>query len=613
MVCNPVAIVQWPADSKYTGIYRHYGDDYISAHRAYAKYRLQRGVLSALRRANKVRYVKVTRPGMPGYAYLNREGDLAAAAAEYHLDQAERYRRAERQQAPNGDWYLSPGAFSQFVGVAATTRDNWRETGVPILGGEALDLRDFRDGNKKLRPYYSEKQAERIVESRAGGNDGLVPIAAAAKACQVDARFVRSLAKKGVLYAELRSMQIGGKTSRAYRIRTEDLRAELMRRRTKAKNCTFADPIIVAKAAKICRVDPGTVRRWIASGKIAHDNIACGERNGAGRRFVVSRQEALAFAALQAQASKAGGEEEWLYRRQIFIQFPRLPLHALRYYRLHAVPTLGRAVRCRTMDRPPGIKCPHKHIRQFLVADVRALAEWLQTRGTAPKEKVEAARAGLKRMLSAGPVQSREMLERLRQEGLGMESRAVLAARAALKIKIRYGHGNVDGPARIPWWCLPGQVPPSSLPYRRGLKPIVEFVLDELADYEPHDVGEMIARAAEKGISKRNLYVALPYCHVIKEREPGKRGTWRLAKATVPASPEPAEREEIAERRRGRTISAKTLELGKFCYDHLAAKTYKRRKICALVLAQFGRALAEPDVTTYARRYASAECKSWPI
>jgi hypothetical protein len=69
-----------------------------------------------------------------------------------------------------------------------------------------------------------------------------------------------------------------------------------------------------------------------------------------------------------------------------------------------------------------------------------------------------------------------------------------------------------------------------------------------------------------------------------------------------------------AKKRRGPQVTKGTLDLGEFCYRRLAAGDL-RRVICRRVRECFGRVFDEPDVTTYARRYATHPDinKPWPV
>jgi hypothetical protein len=211
--------------------------------------------------------------------------------------------------------------------------------------------------------------------------------------------------------------------------------------------------------------------------------------------------------------------------------------------------------------------------------------------------KRQDAKPVLEKILKTGPLQKREVKRRLHEEGWSIHSPEIISARSDLEIRGRYGTSS-NGMRRELWWCLPGQEPPTGP--RPGLRPIIAFVERLLADGQPHDVKDAIAKADKRGISKSNLFKALPFCKVIREREPGKSGTWRAAQATS--------------RRRTRTISIATLKLGGFCYN-LLRKGVERKLICKAVERNFnGRILGLADATTYARRYAENpdDPKPWP-
>jgi hypothetical protein len=375
----PLACIQWPANEEYTGIYRDSLGTWIGHQQAAAKYRLQSGMLAQLRRAGKVRHLRIRRDGVSGLTYLNHEADLARSAAEYHRSQAERYQESSRRQAPSGELYLSPREFSSVVGISATTRDDWREGGVPILEGASLECREFPDGNGRLTPYYSERQAREIIEARTAAATELVPATVAAERCSVSARLVRQFACDGAIEAELRPARIGCRTHIRYYVSPSDLRRQLRQRRAaKVTPQTIADPISVAEASQIANVHPATINKWITAAKIRYENL--GHLDRGGRRFVVSRSEVSEFAAKQNRSLSAGGEENWLYLRQVRVQFPSVTAGVLRYYRTHVAPVLGRQLRWRLINRPNGLKCRHKSVRQFWSEDVRHLSEWLQER-----------------------------------------------------------------------------------------------------------------------------------------------------------------------------------------------------------------------------------------
>jgi hypothetical protein len=69
---------------------------------------------------------------------------------------------------------------------------------------------------------------------------------------------------------------------------------------------------------------------------------------------------------------------------------------------------------------------------------------------------------------------------------------------------------------------------------------------------------------------------------------------------------------EPALKQRGRKYSAHARAVGELCYRLLSTGT-KRRVICRKVREQFSRIMNEPDVTTYARRYARHAGKPWPV
>jgi hypothetical protein len=96
----------------------------------------------------------------------------------------------------------------------------------------------------------------------------------------------------------------------------------------------------------------------------------------------------------------------------------------------------------------------------------------------------------------------------------------------------------------------------------------------------------------------------------------------RLAEARIQPSgvqppPEagPAKNERPG-RRSGRKPSKETQALYEFCYEQLAARTFKRGKICQMAQERFPALdveMHESDVTIYARRYAERNKKPWPV
>jgi hypothetical protein len=87
----------------------------------------------------------------------------------------------------------------------------------------------------------------------------------------------------------------------------------------------------------------------------------------------------------------------------------------------------------------------------------------------------------------------------------------------------------------------------------------------------------------------------------------------------IPATPDGPSRQATEslpppKSRRGRKSSGQTWNLYQFCYEQLAAGLHKRRSICVLARERFpGFNLTEADVTSYARRYAKAFGKPWPV
>jgi hypothetical protein len=404
-MCQPIAIIQFPADFQYDGAYEYNGDNYLGYRRAGVKFRVSGNALAKFRAAGQVRFIRFSRAGSTGWGFLNHEGDLAAVAAIYNRSQSERYKQAERQQAPNGEWYLSPRAFERFVGVGATTRDTWRKNGVPILEGDALDTHDFPDGNGMLTPFYSEKQAKGIVEARAATDGALTLASKAAKKCRVDVCLVSKLAHDGVIEAELRPTRIGSRTFRAWWVSVPNLRRELLRRgHARRTPRAITDAISSEKAAQLIGRHPATIRKLVRRGKIKGEYL--GHEHQGGRRLVVSRDSALTYQASCDKALSLSGEEPWIGKRRIRAQYPDLSWDILRPYLYdeRTVPPLGRSVGVRFVKRPPGLKCPHKKVREFWAEDVRVLVEWVKTpRAPAgPSPRVQRTLAFLKTYLAGG-------------------------------------------------------------------------------------------------------------------------------------------------------------------------------------------------------------------
>ncbi len=381
---HPIAIIQFPAGSEYDGKYKYNGETYLGHTKTQKKFRLNRAEQAILRNRGLVRFIKFSRAGSPGWGIMNHEEDLAEAADAYHRSQSERYKQAERQQSPNGEWHLSPRAFERFVGISATTRDTWHKQGVPILGGEMIETLDFPDGNGEQTPFYPERQAKRIVEARAAQRKRAT-VAQAANRCGVDERSVRRLAKdkKLELKAELQPERIGVRTVTKYRLSVKALRKELRRqKKRKEQKRKIEDPISLEEAGQLCGVHRATVGRWAQAGKIRCEDWGHDDRGG--WRFVVSRSEVLAFATSLAEVRGSGDQAPWLRQRQIHAQYPHIPFDILRYYlRRFAkvpLPSLGHTILTRFANRPVGVKVRHKKIRQYWAEDVRRIAEWLAGR-----------------------------------------------------------------------------------------------------------------------------------------------------------------------------------------------------------------------------------------
>jgi excisionase family DNA binding protein len=388
---KPVAILQWPVGTEYTGVLSYNDAVWIDSHKSYERYRLQTGQLSELREAERLHYIQVRRPGMNALVYLNNEEELATIAAAQHRPPRERYQQAERRQAPNGEWYLAPRAYYRRLRITKRTVRYWRKFGIPILEGEELDTHAFVDANGRKTTYYSESQAQRIEEARKESaatekTDDIVREDIAAKRCRVSVNLVRRLAKKQAIESERRPVHKGGQTVEMYFVSLKGLRRYLRRRARKTRKAkTITDPVSVDEVANLCGVHRTTVNNWIKNKRISHENIGQirgAPRWGGGRRFVVSRSEALKYAA----GLPSGDGEEWLYRFQIKLQFPGLSFRILEHYSIrkpkaYNVPPLGRPVAIRSVDRPPGLMCPFERVHQFSRQDVNVLVEWLQTRG----------------------------------------------------------------------------------------------------------------------------------------------------------------------------------------------------------------------------------------
>jgi hypothetical protein len=372
---RPVAIIQWPAGVEFTGEYKYKGRVYINSPRAQSQCHLSIGGISRLVHSGRVRYLKVLRGNLP-VVYLYDQQDIAHIP-DAGLSQPERYRKAERQQAPNGKWYLAARAFCRFVGTSGNTLFNrWRVAGVPVLDYAPLDTHKFREGNGRHIDFYSEDQARKIIEAREAIPPNLQRAAVAAKRCNVDERYVKKLAKRGAIEAEMRPTAIGRRSRQVWFVDVDSLREFLRLRKREKEPQTISDPISVKEAARLCETHPPTMLCWIREGKIEYEKVR--PVRGGAQRFVLSRQKVLAFAEVLRQTRGAGGTEEWLHRRQVRIQFPNVTPEILRRYRNEVVPLLGRPLRSRLVDRPPGLKCRSPQVRQWWTEDTRQLAEWLE-------------------------------------------------------------------------------------------------------------------------------------------------------------------------------------------------------------------------------------------
>jgi hypothetical protein len=92
------------------------------------------------------------------------------------------------------------------------------------------------------------------------------------------------------------------------------------------------------------------------------------------------------------------------------------------------------------------------------------------------------------------------------------------------------------------YYCLPGQEPPR-LEHCPGRSRVIDFLSHILADGQRHPKQEILAAAKAQRICESQLYAALPFVDIVREREPHGRvrcATWRLwshgrAEATIMA------------------------------------------------------------------------------
>lgn len=456
-----------------------------------------------------------------------------------------------RQQAPDGQWYLSPRAYQKKLGIGKQTRRYWLENGIPILEYEGLDRHLFHNGRGRYVDYYSGCQGQRIIEARRTSaiieaTDDLVPETIAAKRCKISVNRVRRLAQKQLIETERRPIYKASKNKKhkqpvsIYWVSVKSLRNHLHNYATnKEKAKTITDPISVARAAELCEVAKGTVNTWIRDKKISCENL--GHVGRGGRRFVVSQKEVGEFSR---KTLPSGDEQEWLYRFQIKPQFPELSFRVVEHYSIrkpkaYNVPPLGRPVVTRPVDRPPGLKCPYERVHQWARGDLRVLDEWLKTRGDRPAALYPTVKRAI------------DFLVGYLADGKAHSLQDIIAAAAEEGIKKQ--------------WLI------AAVPHLKNL-----------------------ARKREPKGKKQFR-------------------TWRLPQPSTAANGEdpPAADPETA--RRGRKRSTQTMALYQFCYEKLAEKAMKRNAICKLASNLFpGRHLVESDVTNYARRYAKAETKPWP-
>lgn len=469
----------------------------------------------------------------------------------------------ERQQAPNGEWYLSPKAYQKKLGITSPTMGYWKTVGIPILGGEKLDAHWFRDACGRQVDYGSESQADRVIEARklsvvVNGVEDMVPVAVAARRCNISVNRVRRLAHKKLIEAEIRTVYQRGKNNRhkqtvsLHFVSVASLRKYLLRHAADKRQAkTIADPISVAEAARLADVAPGTVNMWIRTGKIAHENLGHLERGG--HRFVVGKSEVEAL--VKARRDRPSGDgEPWLYRYQIHAHFPELSLrivehHFTRKPRQYNIPPLGRPGETRPVDRPPWLRGRSKRVTQYARADLSALNAWVRDR---PKQK-------------------------------------------------------------------------SATPYPTTRRAI-DFVEEYLADGKPHPLQNITAAASKRGIKRQWLISAVPFLKeknlVVEKPWQGKKrfSAWCLPQTNTAvngATPQTANAVlDPMPRRRGPETNNETLELGKFCYDRLHRKI-ARSVICREVHRLFvdRESFDESSVTIYARRYATHRKinKPWPV
>jgi hypothetical protein len=214
------------------------------------------------------------------------------------------------------------------------------------------------------------------------------------------------------------------------------------------------------------------------------------------------------------------------------------------------------------------------------------------------------ASAFLRKALKSGPVKRADLVTHARAEGIAV--RTLRRAKDALRICAT--QRGLQSPC---WWHWPeqaGSVPVAAVPpAKRPLQEKALRVVWEALNAGAKRFRDVEAAGAKAGIGRGTLYLAWRDA-VRKERRP-------VTNWEAPSPPDNRQQEirtGTERKRRGRKAREAKGARYQFCYEQLAAGI-KRRTICRRVQERFNRSLNESDVTIYARRYANATGKPWPV
>jgi hypothetical protein len=236
----------------------------------------------------------------------------------------------------------------------------------------------------------------------------------------------------------------------------------------------------------------------------------------------------------------------------------------------------------------------------------------------------DALRIVLKFLQDKAPVLRAEVYSFAREQKISHSQllwcrRELMAQKGKRKLHCETVGGGAN---KVCYWCL-GKQKPSRLEHAPVLRCAVEFLQRALANGKEHHRQDILAAAEAEGVSPSELQTARRLLRIGSNRPrphfEDRYATWQLRgghkEQTVTApngQAAPVTEPESLPKRRGRKRLERTSEIGEFCYQQLACEV-KRRVICNMVAERFNRVMTEPDVTIYARRYATDNGKTWPV